>query len=1683
MTYVFGADTTSREITVVNLAGQLVTKAITYISSWYLAKVISPDGKETITFNYNSGPNLSYEQFRNIITYNIHHECTDKRKGIFSSKVIHTETLSAINVQKIDVSTVINVLSPKYLSSIQNDMGSVTFSYNSRQDLAGGQALNQINIYNINDSSTPLKTYTFNESYFISPNSPSAPDSKRLRLDCVTLQGRSAETKQLFVFSYNEQVQLPPRYSDEFDHWGYYTTLNNRAGFPSANLTTDKDGNYDDGFERRVPDSVRVKACILTKVRNVNGGYTNLYYALDDYKFDGGIYTGGGLRIKTIIENDSLGQVVPIVKQYTYLLDDGTSSGMIYNHKPYYIQGITNYQAGTVVKPIPSLLSAEINQFKNPYTDIALAAEVALTIAGSVTPVGLAIDVGVLVLAPAAVDAFQFLFHRTHHYHYDSPSFAISSTPLNNLFDMNGASVTYGQVQIINGDGGKTINYYTSQQEYPDSASSVELNCLVQPVKPMYGNAGSYPPSTSFDFERGLLKQSKSYNNNNNLVSMLTNTYQLSKRVSVVEGQRSSVSGYAPLSADAFQVITYNFGLYKEISENIQLAKSVLILYDQDNSGNSLTTTCSYTWQSSYPTLMHSVSTPRSDGKLLVNYMTYPMEYASGTPFLDNMVSHYLLATPIERVSTLQDATGISITGGIVNRYKTGGLGLLDTVFSLSASKPILQANFKFANQAKGIMNGSYAAYSIDKSYIAKAFYQTYDSKNNLVQSQNIGEPSSSIIWGYNQDVPIAQISNATIDKVAYTSFETNDQRYWLFTATGRDSSALAKTGKVRYQLSSGSVSTTASIPSGTYILSLWTQGAKPTISGTTADVAIVNGESDNNSWNFYMDRVTVAGGAPISLTGSGLIDELRLYPQGAHMSTVSITPQVGTSSVASQDDKVNKYEYDALLRMKTLRDDQYNILKEYNYSNVPQVPCVNVPDTWIGINPICFTDQTNLVPNINNYSAITTNSYGNVICRFTRTSVESPYLAKINYTVSFTDSTTYSNSIVIKTGDLNTLMGLPLTGKSAESVSGIGIDTVINLSDDYGLAYQRFQNRQRVRDGYTEANTLTGGIGQYVAPVQSATGCAMLFSNRAQTGFSKNDCANGSGSYVEYTVPAGSFTASSQSSADSLARASGQAYANINGNCTAADTSWAGVSPYCITGTADTGTPNLSVYSITTSIVPLLNSLTATLTRTSAEAVHDATVFYQLTFNDGSTAAYTTPIYKNQQTINLSPPLIGYGPNSVVSISITGVTYSALKRLAYTTRKRFINGVADGYQEANTTGPYYLAPIENPSACGTWYYNTPQTGFYRNNCSGGGPGLAVSCTIAAHTDSSMVSQTYADALARARGQVYANTNGGCNIGPYVITYAGNGKAGYIDGSALSSEFSAYTPATLSGITVMTMDGNGNLYVRDNAFTRKITPNGLVTTFYDGTNNLASITGMVVDASGNMYECDAMYAVIRKISPSGVVSIFASSSLLSGAGEMAMDPSGNIYVVGGNGRSQILKVTQSGVISVFAGNGTQGHVDGPVSTAEFSGSLYAICVDNLGNIYVGDYYQVGGAVIRKISNGYVSTLAGSVGLGNVLQDGIGSAVKISDIGQMAPDASGNIYFTDIGYNCIRMMTPAGVVSTLTAHTALNGPAGYLNGNVTNALFNFPWGIAIDASGNIYVSDNHNIVIRKIIFPH
>jgi sugar lactone lactonase YvrE len=324
-----------------------------------------------------------------------------------------------------------------------------------------------------------------------------------------------------------------------------------------------------------------------------------------------------------------------------------------------------------------------------------------------------------------------------------------------------------------------------------------------------------------------------------------------------------------------------------------------------------------------------------------------------------------------------------------------------------------------------------------------------------------------------------------------------------------------------------------------------------------------------------------------------------------------------------------------------------------------------------------------------------------------------------------------------------------------------------------------------------------------------------------------------------------------------------------------------------------------------------------------------------------------------------------------------------------------------------------------------------------------------------------------------------------------VTTFAGTaGTAGSADGTGAAAQFN--NPASIA------VDGSGNVYVSDqiNSTVRKITPAGVVTTLAgtpgvpgstDATGTVARFrtpSGLAVDSSGNVYVADSGNFTVRKITSAGVVTTLAGGVALHGSADgtgtaarfyapegVAVDSGGNVYVTDA-GNDTIRKVTSGGTVTTVAGGVLlAGFADGTGSGARFT-SPFGITIDGSGNLYVAD---TGNSTVRKVTpSAVVTTLAGTPGGG--FADGTGSAARFYSPTGIAVDASGNVFVADEANDTIRKITPSGTVTTIAGTAGLDGSA---DGTGAAAQFNYPIGIAVDGSDNLYVADFANDTIRKI----
>jgi sugar lactone lactonase YvrE len=248
---------------------------------------------------------------------------------------------------------------------------------------------------------------------------------------------------------------------------------------------------------------------------------------------------------------------------------------------------------------------------------------------------------------------------------------------------------------------------------------------------------------------------------------------------------------------------------------------------------------------------------------------------------------------------------------------------------------------------------------------------------------------------------------------------------------------------------------------------------------------------------------------------------------------------------------------------------------------------------------------------------------------------------------------------------------------------------------------------------------------------------------------------------------------------------------------------------------------------------------------------------------------------------------------------------------------------------------------------------------------------------------------------------------------------------------------------------------------------------------------------MCVDKNGNLYVATPWSRVIRKVTPSGLVTTFAGNSResgsvdgkgsearLSGPTGIDADLSGNIYFTD-SGNEAVRKITPDGLVSTVAGRlgdlgfGEPGYRDGRAEDARFK-SPWGLAVDHFHNIYVADNRN---CVIRKITpDRMVSTLAGLASkCRKGATDGIGPTATFDMPGELTVDGAENLYVVD-GDHVIRKVTPTGVVSSF---AGAFGQSGNMDGKGADARFNRIMGIDADASGNVYVADGENRSIRKI----
>lgn len=332
-----------------------------------------------------------------------------------------------------------------------------------------------------------------------------------------------------------------------------------------------------------------------------------------------------------------------------------------------------------------------------------------------------------------------------------------------------------------------------------------------------------------------------------------------------------------------------------------------------------------------------------------------------------------------------------------------------------------------------------------------------------------------------------------------------------------------------------------------------------------------------------------------------------------------------------------------------------------------------------------------------------------------------------------------------------------------------------------------------------------------------------------------------------------------------------------------------------------------------------------------------------------------------------------------------------------------------------------------------------------------------------------------------------------------IITTVAGGVFGYSGNGGPATKAGLATPADVA------VDAFGNLFIADfgNDVIRKVNANGIISTVagigesfgFSGDGGPATAAKMgppnsvKVDASGNLFITDVDHNRVRKVATNGIITTVAGNGTARYSGDggqaanaslnapswAASDSFGNLWIAD-TSNERIRMVGTNGIINTVAGDGTEGFSgDGGAATNANLGDPDGLVLDPSGNLFIGDWLN--NRVRMMDTNGIITTVAGS-GAGGYA----GENVPATDASLWSPygvavDALGNFFIADEDNDRIRKVDTNGIITTV----AGNGSIGYSGdgGQATNANVGYPADVAVDASGNIFIAQQFNYVIREV----
>ncbi len=782
--------------------------------------------------------------------------------------------------------------------------GEVRFYANQdRQDLATyngfadmDKALDSIVV--VNYKNEPITKFRFYHSYFTSSCSGTLAFEKlRLKLDSVQVYNIGLANPP-YQFEY-QTTTLPCKTSMETDFWGYYNTFQNEfsaSTFPepadmrflqlyvyptdTANALynnsiysiyprTTYNGNIEI-LEGYSRDPENNTAGIIKIIRYPTGGYDEFIFEPHQFVFDGDQHSGGGFRIRKFERNYGNGQPTK-------------SWNLSYK--------LTNNQSSGILLTLPDFGKIYVDNYTTPQPDHTWGYS----------------------------EAYKY---TVRHY-----------KPNNQLLTHNGSHVIYSRVEVAENNGnGKTVYEFN----VPVSQATVTYGSFNG--EPIYqrsfsesfehigalGDVGvfnfggkpnhhfPYPPNPNMEWTTGDLLKKSVYNQAGELIYEMENTYEIKdiKKIYAVKiNHYRQRSAYYTATNFSLLVLYYDqfFGKYYYISSWKVLSKTVEKQYEQGSANDVIVKTTDFIYANPLHKQLSFTITNGSNGEYYVSEYKYPQDFGfvSGSVTVDETKANNEL---ISRNMITPVQTTLKLVRGGTTTILDAGL----VTYQINSSNhihPYKSYQLEIEDPVSSINPTVFAASSFtkDDQFILKST-TLFDDQCNIKSIIPLNGPSVTYHWGY---TPVFSPSSGKLYPVAITTGARYNQCYFQnFEDEASANTSNFKTGikgwNGNYTISG------AGILSGKYIVAYW--------------------EYLSSEWKIKTYSLNYSAGNNISISSSGIIDDISILPVNSTISSYTYHPLKGIISTSTENRNINYYSFDPIGRLSQIKDLDKNIISLFKY-------------------------------------------------------------------------------------------------------------------------------------------------------------------------------------------------------------------------------------------------------------------------------------------------------------------------------------------------------------------------------------------------------------------------------------------------------------------------------------------------------------------------------------------------------------------------------------------------------------------------------------------------------------------------------------------------------------------------------------------------------------------------------